>query len=114
MRCRVKEALEENPTNALASKAVCELLQKKQMSWRRVVALGVVSGVSMPVITSALSRLTVVIARSFLRTWFRHSATFTHRRCLSVWIRLVESPIIADGRKTIIRNCCLCVCCDDW
>lgn len=55
MRCRVNEALEENPTNALASKAVCELLQKKQMSWRRVVALGVVSGVSMPVITSALS-----------------------------------------------------------
>lgn len=48
MRCRVNEALEENPTNALASKAVCELLQKKQMSWRRVVALGVVSGVSMP------------------------------------------------------------------
>ena len=52
---RVKNALEKESVNALMDEEVCEILQKKQMSWRRVVGLSVISGVSMPVISSSLS-----------------------------------------------------------
>ena len=55
MNYRVKIALEKECSNGLMDEEVCEILQKKQMSWRRVVGLSVISGVSMPVISSSLS-----------------------------------------------------------
>ena len=51
----MKEGLENDASNALVGEEVCEILQKKQMSWRRVVALAIISGVSAPVLTSSLS-----------------------------------------------------------
>lgn len=52
---RLKESLEKDASNALVGDEVCEVLQKKQMSWRRIATLSIIAGVSLPVITGALS-----------------------------------------------------------
>lgn len=47
--------MEQGEGNALMNETVAEVIQKKQMSWRRVVALAIVAGCTAPVTTSSLA-----------------------------------------------------------
>lgn len=55
MRRRATEALEGNAESLFCSEAVAEVLQKKQLAWRRAVTLSVIAGVTAPVMTAALA-----------------------------------------------------------
>ena len=55
VRRRVKEALEGNAESLFCDEAVAEVLQKKQLAWRRAVTLSVIAGITAPVMTAALA-----------------------------------------------------------
>ena len=52
---RVKESMEEGESNILMNEPIGEVIQKKQLSWRRAVSLSIISGCSAPVMVSALT-----------------------------------------------------------
>ena len=55
MKDRVKESLEEGESHILLNETVAEVLSKKQLSWRRAVALSIVAGLTAPVMVSCLA-----------------------------------------------------------
>ena len=55
MRHSVKEALEGNAESLFCDEGVAEILQKKQLAWRRAVTLSVIAGITAPVMTAALA-----------------------------------------------------------
>lgn len=51
----MKEALEGNAESLFCDETVAEVLQKKQLAWRRAVTLSVIAGITAPVMTAALA-----------------------------------------------------------
>ena len=47
--------MEEGESNILMNETIGEVIQKKQLSWRRAVSLSIISGCSAPVMVSALT-----------------------------------------------------------
>ena len=57
---RLKDALEACEGSLFVDESVADILQKKQLSWRRVVTLSVMAGVTAPVMTAALAYMDTV------------------------------------------------------
>ena len=57
---RLKDALEAHEGSLFVDESVADILQKKQLSWRRVVTLSVMAGVTAPVMTAALAYMDTV------------------------------------------------------
>lgn len=57
---RLKDALEAYEGSLFVDESVADILQKKQLSWRRVVTLSVMAGVTAPVMTAALAYMDTV------------------------------------------------------
>lgn len=60
MTARLKDALEAYEGSLFVDESVADILQKKQLSWRRVVTLSVMAGVTAPVMTAALAYMDTV------------------------------------------------------
>ena len=45
--------MEEGESNILMNETIGEVIQKKQLAWRRAVSLSIISGCSAPVMVSA-------------------------------------------------------------
>lgn len=60
MTTRLKDALEAYEGSLFVDESVADILQKKQLSWRRVVTLSVMAGVTAPVMTAALAYMDTV------------------------------------------------------
>lgn len=56
----LKDALEAHEGSLFVDESIAEIVQKKQLSWRRVVTLSVMAGVTAPVMTAALAYLDTV------------------------------------------------------
>ena len=49
------DSIEEGENNALMNETIAEVISKKQMSWRRAVALSIVAGCTAPVMVACLA-----------------------------------------------------------
>ena len=113
--------MEEGESNILMNETIGEVIQKKQLSWRRAVSLSIISGCSAPVMVSALiyvdtmrrdkvSQNLIIVSEDEIVFIYRLSAISMLLLLLKEQIWLVECRIIADGQKIIIKSIAIIYC----